>query len=333
MEIESIEYSTNNTINPSTGYSLVVLNKCLSKVESNNISIINTILSSTKNITDDSFIKLDNNNLKDKFEILWFKNQQQQFPASKSFILNNKLIRALISKKVHYVETENEKEIEGFGKIGFEKHEVDDEHKDKNEEEDEGVEDDDEEVKEGDSEENEEEEDDYDDYDEVNQEDDDYDDEDDKDNHQKLLAKLAPQIKLYRNNKKTKNPTKKNKTQSSKAKNGKSTISAYVRAISELPEAIKKLKVFMKITPKKQIQTILKKNSTSIEDSDARALVSCMRLNLAQIEDDPFVQSVNIFINKLSKMDRSLLSRMATDDDADPFSQNKNYIGYFFSLE
>ncbi|KAM9974207.1 hypothetical protein ACTFIR_003923 [Dictyostelium discoideum] len=172
MEIESIEYSTNNTINPSTGYSLVVLNKCLSK--------------------------LDNNNLKDKFEILWFKNQQQQFPASKSFILNNKLIRALISKKVHYVEPENEKEIEGFGtKIGFEKHEVDDEHKDKNEEEDEGVEDDDEEVKEGDSEENEEEEDDHDDYDEVNQEDDDYDDEDDKDNHQKLLAKLAPQIKLW----------------------------------------------------------------------------------------------------------------------------------------
>ncbi|KAM9967271.1 hypothetical protein ACTFIR_007511 [Dictyostelium discoideum] len=84
---------------------------------------------------------------------------------------------------------------------------------------------------------------------------------------------------------------------------------------------------------KKEIQTILKKNSTSIEDSDARALVSCMRLNLAQIGDDPFVQSVNIFINKLSKMDRSLLSRMATDDDADPFSQNKNYIGYFFSLE
>ncbi|KAM9974247.1 hypothetical protein ACTFIR_003963 [Dictyostelium discoideum] len=112
MEIESIEYSTNNTINPSTGYSLVVLNKCLSKINSKSYGL-----------------RINNNN--------------------------------------------------------------------KNEEEDEGVEDDDEEVKEGDSEENEEEEDDYDDYDEVNQEDDDYDDKDDKDNHQKLLAKLAPQIKLW----------------------------------------------------------------------------------------------------------------------------------------
>ncbi|KAM9974190.1 hypothetical protein ACTFIR_003906 [Dictyostelium discoideum] len=79
----------------------------------------------------------------------------------------------------------------------------------------------------------------------------------------------------------------------------------------------------------KEYVSSIPKNSTSIEVSDVRGLVSYMRLNLAQIGDDPFVQSVNIFINKLLKVDRSLLSRMATDDDADPFSQNKNYIGYF----
>ncbi|KAM9975548.1 hypothetical protein ACTFIW_000464 [Dictyostelium discoideum] len=87
-----------------------------------------------------------------------------RFPASKSFILNNELIRALISKKLHHVEPVNENEIEGFAKfllgtkIGFKKHEDDDE---------------------------ENEEDDYDDDDEDKEhdEDDDYDDEDD---HQKL---------------------------------------------------------------------------------------------------------------------------------------------------
>ncbi|KAM9975907.1 hypothetical protein ACTFIY_004618 [Dictyostelium cf. discoideum] len=90
------------------------------------------------------------------------------------------------------------------------------------------------------------------------------------------------------------------------------------------------IQAFKGVPQKKEIQTILKKNSTSIEVSDARALVSYMRLNLAQIGDDPFVQSVDAFINKLSKVDRSLLSRMATDD-ADPFSQNKSYIGHFSS--
>ncbi|KAN0001062.1 hypothetical protein ACTFIZ_002283 [Dictyostelium cf. discoideum] len=238
----------------------LVLKKCLSKIESNNNSIINTILSSTTNITDDSFIKLDNNNLKEKFEILWFKNQQQQyeidqlkvqlkqsqykqylntphtlqddigyflymneedgpkqlfelvnkeiqtirnilnknkwtqrfirttintskkeikrgwrgkdklfnyiiniFPASKkgkSFILNNELIRALISEKLHHVEPVNEKQIE-----------VDDECKDKDEDDNDG------------------------DDDEENENDDDEDDDEDED-HQNLFNKLAPQIEF-----------------------------------------------------------------------------------------------------------------------------------------
>ncbi len=106
----------------------------------------------------------------------------------------------------------------------------------------------------------------------------------------------------------------------------------YVSSIPKihLPAVKTGIQAFKGVPQKKEIQTILKKNSTSIEVSDARALVSYMRLNLAQIGDDPFVQSVDAFINKLSKVDRSLLSRMATDD-ADPFSQNKSYIGHFSS--
>ncbi|MGR3951402.1 MAG: hypothetical protein QRY74_00545 [Chlamydia sp.] len=106
----------------------------------------------------------------------------------------------------------------------------------------------------------------------------------------------------------------------------------YVSSIPKvhLPTVKTGIQAFKGVPQKKEIQTILKKNSTSIEVSDARALVIYMRLNFVQIADDPFVQSVDTFINKLSQVDRSLLSRMA-NDDADPFSQNKNYIGYFFS--
>ncbi|KAM9972696.1 hypothetical protein ACTFIR_012063 [Dictyostelium discoideum] len=339
----------------------VVLNKCLSKIESNNNSIINTILSSTKNITDDSFIKLDNNNLKEKFEILWFKNQQQQYEidqlkvqlkqsqykqylntpqtlqdsdeenekekeksknqkkivtnilkqtirhwfkanidnflyineedgpkqlfelvnkeiqSNRNILNKNKwtqrfirttintskkklkedgeekinylilllidfqllkkeLIRALISEKLHHIEPVNEKQIEGFEKfllgtkIGFKKHEVDGEEvKEEDEDEDED-EDDGDGNGDGDDNDDDNDDDDKDDDDEEDDEDDEDEDEDDKDNYQKLLAKLAPEIELYRNNKKqnnkTKNPTTKKNPTNKKNKKQKNKITS-----------------------------------------------------------------------------------------------------------